>query len=256
MNKKYTAPALEKGLEVIELLSKYPKGLSLTEISNKLSRTNAQLFRMVSVLKELDYVEYTPEGKIYRLSLKLFRLSQTISPTNRLLDLALPQMTILSSQCKHPCYLVCYSEGHGIITAYKASTDNMEQLTYNIGSKLPLINNCAGHVLLSFASYNKRQSMLEAYKAQSNTEIDFQKLRKRIEKVKKQGYEAMESPIFLSGFDIGFPIFSSDEEVIAVLVISTLTYKVPEMNTNLDEIKRNLESTVQQITSKFAGAED
>ncbi|WP_133407192.1 IclR family transcriptional regulator [Parashewanella tropica] len=254
MNKKYTAPALEKGLEIIELLSRFPNGLSLTEISTRLARTNAELFRMVSVLKEQGYIEYAQEGKIYRLSLKLFRLSQTISPMNRLLDIALPQMTLLSNQCKHPCYLVCYSEGYGIVTAYRASEKNGHQLTYSVGSKLPLINSCGGHVLLSFASYNKRQSMLESFKANSKADINFQKLRKHIEKIKSQGYEAMESPVFLSGFDIGFPIFSSDEEVIAVLVTSTLTYKDPEMNANLDELKRKIEIAAEIITKNYTEA--
>jgi hypothetical protein len=47
---RYSAPALEKGLDVIELLAAEQHGLTLQEIARRLERTATELFRMLDVL--------------------------------------------------------------------------------------------------------------------------------------------------------------------------------------------------------------
>jgi hypothetical protein len=42
---RYSAPALEKGLDIIELLVGHPEGLSLAELAKELGRTTAEIFR-------------------------------------------------------------------------------------------------------------------------------------------------------------------------------------------------------------------
>ncbi|HTF67711.1 MAG TPA: helix-turn-helix domain-containing protein [Edaphobacter sp.] len=43
----YATPALEKGLDVIELLAHQPGGLTKSEISRELKRTVSEIFRML-----------------------------------------------------------------------------------------------------------------------------------------------------------------------------------------------------------------
>ena len=54
---RYSAPALEKGLDVLELLAAEPHGLNLQEISRRLKRTSNELFRMLDVLLRRGYDE-------------------------------------------------------------------------------------------------------------------------------------------------------------------------------------------------------
>ena len=46
--KEYSAPALEKGLDIIEALANEPEGLTSAEISSRLGRPMGQFFRMLS----------------------------------------------------------------------------------------------------------------------------------------------------------------------------------------------------------------
>ena len=46
--KNYSAPALEKGLDIIELLSDTKSGLSQAEIAKKLNRTVNEIYRMLN----------------------------------------------------------------------------------------------------------------------------------------------------------------------------------------------------------------
>ena len=47
--KVYSAPALEKGLDLLELLSSEVDGLNITEITTRLDRSGGELFRMLAV---------------------------------------------------------------------------------------------------------------------------------------------------------------------------------------------------------------
>jgi uncharacterized membrane protein len=54
--RKYTAPALEKGLDILELLSRAETGLSQSEIARDLGRSVSEIFRMLVVLEERGYI--------------------------------------------------------------------------------------------------------------------------------------------------------------------------------------------------------
>src|SRR5690606_2605919 len=47
---RYSAPALEKGLDVLELLAAEAHGLNLQEIARRLDRSPNELFRMLDVM--------------------------------------------------------------------------------------------------------------------------------------------------------------------------------------------------------------
>ena len=55
-NTRYSAPALEKGLDVIEALAAEPHRLTLQEIANRLDRSPNELFRMLDVLVRRGYL--------------------------------------------------------------------------------------------------------------------------------------------------------------------------------------------------------
>ena len=108
--KRYSAPALEKGLEIIELLARTPEGLGLNAISERLGRTKTELFRMLKVLHDAEYLDYSDSDYIYRLSLKLFRISHRFAPVHNLNKLAMPIWPA-------PCCWACTISGFRLWTA-------------------------------------------------------------------------------------------------------------------------------------------
>ena len=47
---KYRAPALEKGLDIIELLANHGEGLTQGEVAKALDRSQSEIYRMLSTL--------------------------------------------------------------------------------------------------------------------------------------------------------------------------------------------------------------
>ena len=47
----YSAPALEKGIEIVELLADIPGGLTISDIATRLERSMSQVFRIIVVME-------------------------------------------------------------------------------------------------------------------------------------------------------------------------------------------------------------
>src|SRR5437870_9290622 len=88
---RYAAPALDKGLDVIELLARESEGLTLNEIARVLGRTSSELFRMVNALGRRGYIIQRDNDR-YSLTLKLFELAHRHKPIKSLTAAAAPLM--------------------------------------------------------------------------------------------------------------------------------------------------------------------
>src|SRR5438309_7633591 len=89
---RYTAPALEKGLDILELLAADPAALTHSEIAHRLRRTIGEVFRMLVCLDERGYICQVGADERYQLTLKFFELAHKHHPLQRLVAAARPLM--------------------------------------------------------------------------------------------------------------------------------------------------------------------
>src|SRR3954453_24095632 len=87
---RYRAPALDKGLDILELLSREPSGLTRGEIVKAMGRSQSEIYRMLERLVARQYVSRSLEGDRYALTLKMFALGSRHPPVSRLVSQALP----------------------------------------------------------------------------------------------------------------------------------------------------------------------
>ena len=114
-DRKYRAPALEKGLDVLELLSAQGQAMTPSQMSVTLGRSVSELFRMIQVLEFRRYIEATPDG--YRLTNRLFSLGMAQAPTKSLVEAALPVMRDLAARTVQSCHLVVPTEDQIVVIA-------------------------------------------------------------------------------------------------------------------------------------------
>ena len=114
--KVYATPALEKGLDVLELLARESGGLTKSEISRQLDRTVSEIFRMLLCLERRGYIAQV-DGERYSLTLKLFKLVQEHPPTERLITEALPVMYRVAHETKQSCHMGIIEGAEVIILA-------------------------------------------------------------------------------------------------------------------------------------------
>src|ERR1700676_1710308 len=113
---RYPTPALEKGLDILELFVNEPSGLTKSDVARKLGRTISEIFRMLLCLEERGYIAQSPGSDNYHLTLHLFRLAQEHPPIKRMTMQALPIMQQVAHELSQSCHLGVLNDGRGVIT--------------------------------------------------------------------------------------------------------------------------------------------
>ena len=218
--KTYSAPALEKGLDVLELLSRSEVPLSATQIAQQLGRSSGEIFRMVVVLEQRGYIKLT-DGDRYSLTLRLFDLAMRDNSVRSLTAAATKVMAVIAAETQQSCHLVIYNNGRGSVIANEVpSTDRT--FSVGLGTNVPLLDSCSGHVLLAFSDVEKREQMLAQAKLISKPKQSSASIQRIIDKVQKRGYESIKSPQISGVHDISYPIFDHSGDAVAALAIPFL----------------------------------
>ena len=246
---KYSAPALEHGLQILELLSTVT-GLSLTEISKRVDKTRTSVFRMLAVLRTLGYVEYSAKYRLYRLSHKMFKISHQHTSVDKITSVALPIMRSLSETIDESCYLSFFSQGGTLVMARQESDRITNRLFVRVGSDDSLVGNCAGHIILTFANDQERDEMIDAAKLIRDETIKKNAaFKKMLSRVQQQGYELMPSSTLEGVVDLGFPIFNQLGQLAGAIVVSMLKYIDQSERLTIDEMIEHVGNAAADISA-------
>ena len=134
---RYSAPALEKGLDIIEYLSRRDEGENLTSISSGIGKSNSEIFRMLSVLEQRGFVDRLPESDRYLLSDKLFQLGLSRPRKKDLMKLAIPAMEEFARECQNACHLSIRA-GNDIVVVSRVESPVNVGIAVRVGHRLPM----------------------------------------------------------------------------------------------------------------------
>ena len=204
---RYSAPALEKGLDVLELLAAEAHGLSLQDIARKLDRSPNELFRMLDVMVRRGYIARQPDAS-YVLTLRLFELAHLHPPIDRLLDCAMPHMQELARATKQSNHLCVHHDARLVVLA---RAESPEPMSYSVrqGSHFAFHDDrVSARVITAFQTGSRRdQFFAELLGSEKPPEARRRDLANRLEEIRKRGYDEGPSDTIAGVSDICFPIF-------------------------------------------------
>jgi DNA-binding IclR family transcriptional regulator len=207
--RRYSAPALEKGLDILEFLSESREPQSLQQIGDGVGRTKGEIFRMVSVLAERGYIERTEADDRFIVTDRLFRLGMN-RPSNRsLLEIALPFMNAFADSTGYACHLAVPSGTQIAVIARVESTSHIG-FTVRIGYRQPLVLTGSGHCLLSFMSARRRHRVYEELRREDPW-IDLDALTQTLDGFRAAGAVKRPSGTAEGVIDLSCPIVDSHE---------------------------------------------
>lgn len=211
----YAAPALEKGLDVLELLCGSDTPLSQKEIALKLGRSIGELYRMITCLVDRGYLAIVDDR--YIVTTKLFDLAHRNPPTHRLLAEAVPIMQRLSGELDQSCHLTVYNEGRQIVMA-KVDAPGGMGFSVRVGAELDVLVSSSGRVLLAFQDRETRTFRIEESLRRRPDHADPQ-IEARLELVKARGFESSPSVQVRGLYAISYPIVDSQGRALASLTV-------------------------------------
>ncbi len=247
---RYSAPALDKGLDIIELLAGETDGLTQNQISQRLGRSVGELFRMLARLEERGYVHRRPGDGVYHLTLRLFELAHRFPPTNRLMVEALPVMRRLADETAHGCHLCVYQGGRLLVVAQVDSPGPMG-FSVKVGGHFPLCDRTSGRVLAAFALADRRPAMLDELLAPRRAARERAVMARRLEAIRERGYEYAPSDTVDHVIDISFPILDHAGAAVAALTMPLLGQR--DAPTDLVRIRGPMARAAAEISAAVGG---
>ncbi len=216
-NDRYRAPALDKGLDILELLAGQPHGLTRGEIVKGMGRSPSEIYRMLERLVVRSYVTRSQEGDRYALSLKLFVLGNQHPPIERLVSRALPLMDTFAKAAEQSCHLGVYDRGNVVVVA-QVNGPATWGLSTRLGVRVSLVDTGSGHVLMAFQSDARRAEMRSEHQIlDGEVPLSDEDLSRILERVRELGYWQGDSQQAFGVVDISLPILGPSGQALAVL---------------------------------------
>jgi DNA-binding IclR family transcriptional regulator len=249
----YPTPALEKGLDILELFASTPEGMTVSEVARRLNRTMSEIFRMLLCLEQRGYLAQSSNKDRYHLTLRLFRLGQEHPPTKRMVTEAMPVMHWLAHELRQSCHLGVLDGGHVVILA---QVDSPESTGFyvKVGSKVDLMHAATGHVILAHQTEDSCERAIQEWvrETQKKKPVD---LDEHLEKIRARGYERRASYEVTGVMNISFPVLNSQGDAIAGLTVPYVkriedTIGVPEIVERLRKASRQISEAMGALSEE------
>lgn len=212
----YHAPALEKGLDILELLSTVVRPMGLSEISQAVGRSKSEIFRMLHVLERRRYLERAPDTDNYQLTNHMFLLGMERPALKGLLEIALPAMHALADETDQSCHLVVPSDEWMVVIARIEPPADLG-LVVRIGHRRPILTSTSGMVLTAFQPDVIRSRWMDEYGA-SLSKTERKQLQVELDAIAAAGFAAIESAVVPGVTDIACPIVHGGAAVAALTI--------------------------------------
>jgi DNA-binding IclR family transcriptional regulator len=247
--RSYPTPALEKGLDILELFAREPAGLSKSEVARRLGRSVSEIFRMLLCLEERGYIVRADGDDRFILTLQLFRMAQEHPPIKRLVTNALPIMQEVAHKLLQSCHLGVVNRGQVVIIA-QVDSPVSPGFYVKAGAVVDLMHAASGYVLLSFIPPDARDRVLEVWRKQTGKAIP-KDLEKHLALIKRKGYEERDSYEIRGVVNISYPVLDEQRTAVAALTVPYLPRIVQPVS--LDTIRSTLREACCKLSAEIGG---
>jgi DNA-binding IclR family transcriptional regulator len=214
---KYSAPALDKGLDILELLSLATEPLTMGQIADQLSRSKGEIFRMLVALERRGYILRNPDSDRFEIGSRLFEMAMHVTPTRNLVATAMRHIEKVAHELDQSCHLAVLS-GAQIVVIARVEAPGEMGFSVRLGYRRRIDNSTSGRVIAAFSSPAQRAAIIEKLVAE-HADFDRAAFEARMTKVATDGHDRASSP-FVSGVtDIGAPVIGETGWAVAALTI-------------------------------------
>jgi len=244
---KYTAPALEKGLDIIEFLAAANAPRTVAEISNGLGRSRGELFRMLSVLNHRGIISRSETGDAYAITDKLFSLRLKQSFATQITTIAVPEMEQFSVETGQSCHLTLRS-GHEIVVIVRVEHPENLSLSVPVGHRRRLFDSPSGQCILAFADESLRTKMLAAW---SGTRAEKAQFLTRLEQIRADGYAKVSDGFAFGVTGISAPIVNQLDGKCDFALTTSVFDKTMTATPDQQDIAQTLQRSAKAISLKY-----
>lgn len=217
----YAAPALEKGLDILELLAEAGEPLSTRAIAERLERSKSEIFRMVFVLQQRGYLVREAGTDRLALSRRLFDLGIRTPGGRQLTSIVLPLMERFSEESGQAAHLVVLSRGQTVVLA--TTSGHLDAtVTVRPGYGRPALEANSGLLILAFQSQPRRRALMRDASSGEQEQLETPSLLDVFADVRSLGHRIAPSRDIMAVTDIACPVIGPAGYAEAAILVPSL----------------------------------
>ena len=228
---KNLVQSVERVSVILDVLGRYPQGLSFGDLSTKVDLSKGTTHRLLSTLAFLGYVRQDAETKKYNLGFKLVELGNRLLSQIDFRTEARSFLVDLAESTKETVHLVILDQNEVLYIDKVESNSNPKglRMASMLGSRIPAHCSAVGKVLLAALPEEKLIQLVSSKglpRQTENTITDLGALKEHLKLVRKNGYALDKEENEIGIRCISAPIRDQRGEVIAAISISTPVSRV------------------------------
>lgn len=190
MTKDYTVPAVQRTIQVLEILAASPSGFSLADLSRQTGIPKSSLFRILLTLDRSSVVHLDEARGTYSLGTKLIDWGNQALDKIDLKTITHPHLVRLANETRES-YYVAVLDDYEVIIIDRADTPEMWRIVARLGNRSPVHATASGQVLIADLSADVLESVLSRGGLKRYTSVTItsvSRLAKRLKEVRETGY--------------------------------------------------------------------
>lgn len=219
---QYIIDVVDITLDVIECLGGARKGLSATELAQRLEIGPTRTFRILKTLERKGFVVVDPDTHGYVLGLKFLQIGKWVRERITLRDAAESILSQLAQETGDVALLMVL-RGDQAFTVDTYRGGNRIQIDVPLGVPKPLYIGAAPRILLAHLPESKRKRLMEEMALEAYTEhtlTDQDALCTCLDEIRDQGYIVAIDDYYLGEFAIGAPVRDDTGTVVAAISVT------------------------------------
>jgi IclR family KDG regulon transcriptional repressor len=235
--------SVEKCIKILELISKYPEGITLAEIYKTLKLPKATVFDILQALYKEDAVYYKdPKLKNYVIGSKIFSIGQAYTKNSNFINFASQGLRNFADKYEMTTFAAKRLDDK-VIYIFKYESPKTKIITNDVGVQIPLHKNPLGIAFLCFLREEKRKALLAEIKekAFANKETEeYKQLLEKIELYRSWGYvfDNGETEGYIRHFSV--PVYNFENKCTGVIGASGLMDGIAE-----EKLRKQIEEFVK-----------
>ena len=239
----YSAPAVDRTLDILEFMAVHPRPYGATELSRCLNIPINSVFRILKRLTDREYTAQDPFSDGYQLSTKVFSLGMSLYTRFELRLRARPHIEWLCRETEETCQLQI-PHGDMVLVLDTVSPEVSYYIRIVPGGLVYYHPNAYGKAVLAFLSEEEVKKIIPPRLASltPHTILLRTELMKELEGVRKSGL-GYDNEEYNEGIRcIGSPVFDVEGKVVAGLGVSGL----------VSTFRDNRQATFEQLVLECA----
>lgn len=240
-----------KTLKILELISKNPNGITLSEIYRELDMPKATVYDILQSLYQEDAVYYKNENaKTYVIGSKLFTIGQSYTKNSNFITFAGPKLREFADKYGVTVF-GCKRVATKVSFVYKYESAKSRLVTPDVAVQLPLYENLAGKAFLTFLNEEKRIELLNRilkkdFNGKQNTE--YRSILSLKDKHFEKGY------IFDNGIndsfvcDLAIPVYNFENKMTGVIYATRFVFD--EKSADVESYIREFKEIADYVSSR------